>query len=39
MESIWKKFEIMKESYGELTKDDLPTKLGIDLDRLSVDLG
>ena len=39
MKSIWKKFEILKESYGELTEDDLLAKFGIDLDRLFLELG
>ena len=39
MKSIWKKFEILKESYGELTEDDLLAKFGIDLDKLFLELG
>jgi hypothetical protein len=39
MKSIWRKFEVLKESYGELTEDDLLVKLGIDLNRLFLDLG
>ena len=39
MKSIWKKFEILKKSYGELTEDDLLAKFGIDLDRLFLELG
>ena len=39
MKSIWKKFEILKESYGELTEDDLLAKFGIDLNRLFLELG
>jgi hypothetical protein len=39
MKSIWRKFEVLKESYGELTEDDLLVKFGIDLNRLFLDLG
>ena len=39
IKSIWSKFEILKESYGELTKDDLLAKFGIDLDKLFLELG
>ena len=39
MKSIWKKFEILKKSYGELTEDDLLAKFGIDLDKLFLELG
>ena len=39
MKSIWRKFEILKESYGELTEDDLLAKFGIDLNRLFLELG
>jgi hypothetical protein len=39
MKSIWRKFEVLKESYGELTEDDLLVKFGIDLNRLLLDLG
>jgi hypothetical protein len=39
MKSIWRKFEILKESYGELTEHDLLAKFGIDLHRLFLELG
>ena len=39
MKSIWRKFEVLKESYGELTEDDLLARFGIDLSRLFLDLG
>jgi hypothetical protein len=39
MKSIWRKFEVLKESYGELTKGDLLAKFGIDLDKLFLELG
>ena len=38
MKSIWRKFEVLKGSYGELTGDDLLAKFGIDLNRLFLDL-
>jgi hypothetical protein len=38
MKSIWRKFEVFKESYGELREEDLLEKFGIDLNRLFVDL-
>ncbi len=34
MKSIWKKFEVLKGSYGELTGDDLLAKFGIDLNKV-----
>ena len=39
MKSVWRKFGVLKESYGELTEDDLLAKFGIDLNRLFLDLG
>ncbi|MGA3193126.1 MAG: hypothetical protein ABSD73_11555 [Candidatus Bathyarchaeia archaeon] len=39
MKSIWRKFEVLKESYGELTENDLLAKFGIDLNSLFLDLG
>ena len=38
MKSVWRKFGILKESYGELTEDDLLAKFDIDLNRLFLDL-
>lgn len=39
MKSVWRKFGVLKESYGELTEDDLLAKFDIDLNRLFLDLG
>jgi hypothetical protein len=39
MKSIWLKFGVLKESYGELTEDDLLAKFDIDLKRVFLDLG
>ena len=38
MKSVWRKFGVLKESYGELTEDDLLAKFDIDLNRLFLDL-